>query len=214
MEQLVLASCGLGLAYCATPGAVNAEALRRGLAQGFWPALLVQLGSLIGDTLWAAIALTGTAFLVQNRSLQLVLGVAGGCFLLRLAWSALKDAWTVHTPEALPAQGRGAFLAGVFFSLTNPSALAFWLGLGGGVVATATTHPSPVTPYLFLGGFILGSLLWCGGSATLIAYGRRHTGHAFFRWVNALSGAVLGFFGVRTLWRALGLLRWWRVVIG
>jgi threonine/homoserine/homoserine lactone efflux protein len=214
MEQLLLSSFGLGLAYCATPGAVNAEALRRGLARGFWPALLVQLGSLIGDTLWAAIALTGTAFLVQNRSLQLVLGIAGGCFLLRLAWSALKDAWTAQAPEALPEQARGAFLTGAFFSLTNPSAVAFWLGLGGGVIATATSRPLPGAPYLFLGSFVAGALLWCGGSAALIAYGRRHTGNAFFRWVNALSGTVLGFFGVRTLWRALGLLRWWRIVIG
>jgi threonine/homoserine/homoserine lactone efflux protein len=214
MEQLLLSSFGLGLAYCATPGAVNAEALRRGLARGFWPALLVQLGSLIGDAPWAAIALTGTAFLVQNRSLQLVLGIAGGCFLLRLAWTALKDSWTSQAPEELPAQSRGAFLTGAFFSLTNPAAVAFWLGLGGGVIATATNHPSPVTPAFFLGGFMLGALLWCGGSAALIAFGRRHTGNTFFRWINAVSGAVLSFFGVRTLWRALGLLRWWRVVIG
>lgn len=48
MNESFLSTVGIGLAYCATPGAVNAEALRRGLARGFWPALLVQLGSLIG----------------------------------------------------------------------------------------------------------------------------------------------------------------------
>ena len=133
MEQLFLSTIGLGLAYCATPGAVNAESLRCGLAGGFRQALLVQIGSLIGDTLWAAVALTGTAFLVQNRSLRIVLGIAGACLLLRLAWSAIKDALAGSVPETQAARGRGAFLTGAFFSLTNPSAVAFWLGIGGGV---------------------------------------------------------------------------------
>jgi len=85
VNSLFLSAVGLGIAYNAAPGAVNTEALRRGLARGFRPALLVQLGALIGDTTWAAFALTGTAFLVRNRSLRLVLGIAGACFLLRLA---------------------------------------------------------------------------------------------------------------------------------
>jgi len=214
MNQLFLSTIGLGLAYCATPGAVNAEALRRGLARGFWPALLVQVGSLIGDTHWAALALTGTAFLVQNRSIEFVLGIAGACLLLRLAWSALHDAWTGQVPAVGETQSRSAFLTGAFFSLTNPSALAFWLGIGGGVVATATTHARAGAIYLFLAGFVLGALVWCVGSAAAIACGRRFTGSAFCRWVNALSGSVLGYLGVRTLARTLGLLRWGRLLLG
>jgi chemosensory pili system protein ChpE len=56
MITLFLASFALGLAFCAPPGAITAEALRRGLARGFRPALLVELGSLIGDATWALIA--------------------------------------------------------------------------------------------------------------------------------------------------------------
>ena len=62
MDQLLLSALGLGLVFSATPGAVNTESLRRGVSQGFWPALLVQLGSPTGDLIWAAVALTGTAF--------------------------------------------------------------------------------------------------------------------------------------------------------
>src|SRR5436305_9274087 len=89
---------GLGIAYNAAPGAVNTESLRRGLARGFRPALLVQLGALIGDSTWAALALTGSAFLVQSRPARLLLGVVGACFLLRLAWRALQEAWSGGLP--------------------------------------------------------------------------------------------------------------------
>jgi len=100
VNSLFLSAIGLGIAYNAAPGAVNTEALRRGLARGFRPALLVQLGALIGDTTWAALALTGTVFLVHNRSLRLFLGIAGACFLLRLAWNALQEAWSGGLPRA------------------------------------------------------------------------------------------------------------------
>jgi len=38
-----------GFVFCLSPGAVLAETLRRGLQHGFTPALLVQVGSLVGD---------------------------------------------------------------------------------------------------------------------------------------------------------------------
>src|SRR5256714_14654026 len=103
------------------------------MVRGFWPALLVQLGSLIGDLLWALMALTGLAISLRNDSLRLVLGVAGGCFLLRLAWKAVGAAQLGAQSEIVPgpadASRRGDFLTGAVFSLTNPFALAFWLGM-------------------------------------------------------------------------------------
>lgn len=93
--RLLVTAIGLGIAYASAPGAVNTEALRRGLGRGFRPALLVQTGALIGDLLWAALALTGVSLLFQYRPVQIVLGIAGAFFLLRLAWSALQGAWRI-----------------------------------------------------------------------------------------------------------------------
>src|SRR5947209_14619410 len=104
---LFVTAFGLGIAYNAAPGAVNTEALRRGLARGFRAALLVQLGALIGDATWAALALTGSAFLVQSRSLHLLLAAVGACFLLRLAWNALQEAWRGGLPRAQGSTSRG-----------------------------------------------------------------------------------------------------------
>ena len=44
---LLATAIGLGIAYAATPGAVNTEALRRGVAHGARSAFLVETGSLI-----------------------------------------------------------------------------------------------------------------------------------------------------------------------
>jgi chemosensory pili system protein ChpE len=193
------------LVFSATPGAVNAESLRRGIARGFRPALLVQLGSLMGDLVWAAVALTGTAFLVQNRPVALVLGVVGACFLLRQAVAAFRAAAGGRTAQEFPTQARGDFLTGSFFSLTNPFAVAFWLGLGAGVTATAHTGlPAAVS---FFAGFFAGAVLWCAGFATLVSVGRRYAKGPVLRAIDALAGIALSYFGMRLLWRSLSALR-------
>ena len=82
---LIATAIGLGIAYAAAPGAVNTEALRRGVRWGARSALLVETGSLIGDSLWAVLALTGVTLLTRYLALQIALGITGGFFLLRLA---------------------------------------------------------------------------------------------------------------------------------
>jgi chemosensory pili system protein ChpE len=202
----------LGLVFSATPGAVNAESLRRGIARGFRPALLVQLGSLTGDMIWAAVALTGTAFLVRNRPVALVLGVVGACFLLRQGYAAFSEAARGKTAQSVAPQGRGDFITGSFFSLTNPFAVAFWLGLGAGVTATAHTGlPATIS---FFAGFFLGAVLWCVGFASLVSVGRHYVNGPVLRAIDALAGTALSYFGIRLLWRSLSALRLIRVLVG
>jgi chemosensory pili system protein ChpE len=195
----------LGLVFSATPGAVNAESLRRGIARGFRPALLVQLGSLMGDMVWAAVALTGTAVLVQNRPAALLLGIVGACFLLRQAFAAFREAVHGRGEQDVPTRARGDFIMGSFFSLTNPFAVAFWLSLGAGVTATAHTgFPATVG---FFAGFFVGAIIWCGGFATLVSVSRRYANGPVMRAIDAFAGIALSYFGIRLFWRSLSALR-------
>jgi threonine/homoserine/homoserine lactone efflux protein len=82
------------------------------------------------------------------------------------------------------------------------------------MIATATRHPQAGAIPVFFSGFMLGATLWCLAGAAAIAWGRRFVGACFCRWVNGLSGTVLGYFGLRTLWRTLGLLRLGRALLG
>jgi chemosensory pili system protein ChpE len=160
MIALFLSSFALGIAFCAPPGEITAEALRRGLARGFRPALLIELGSLIGDATWALIALVGAAFLVQNRLARLLLGMMGTLFLLRLAWHALRDAKQGAIPAPKPPTAYGDFTTGAVLSLGNPFAIAFWLGVGSSAIAAIVPNPQVVHFITFFAAFMLG--LCCG----------------------------------------------------
>lgn len=194
----IATAIGLGIAYAAAPGAVNTEAIRRGAARGARSTLLVETGSLIGDSLWALLALTGVAALAQYFTLQIVLGIVGGCFLLRMAWLALYEAFARrNSPTGSPSTTRGDFVTGVVFGLANPVGLAFWSGLGSSVVASGITG---IQFALFFAGFFMGALLWCIGMTIGIKWGRRWIRPTLFLWINALCGLALGYFGVRVLW--------------
>jgi chemosensory pili system protein ChpE/L-lysine exporter family protein LysE/ArgO len=71
----------VGLIYCGLPGAISTEALRRGVKGGFRPAASLEIGSCVGDFTWAAIALVGLSFLVQDSNVRTVLGLFGGSLL-------------------------------------------------------------------------------------------------------------------------------------
>ncbi len=193
---LFLSACGLGFAFFAVPGAVTAQLLRRGLEQGFLSALFLQLGALIGVTLWAVIAFIGAAFLAQNALARLILGTVGILLLLLLMWGKGE--------EAKSSSVRGDFALGAAISLANPLPLAFWLGIGSTVIATSgKAFPDPQDLVVFLAGFLCSALLWCFFMAGLIAWGRRFVTPLFFRLVNLICGLALGFFALKLLWSTL-----------
>jgi hypothetical protein len=159
---LFLSSFILAIAFCAPPGVVTAETVRQGAARGFLPALFVQFGSLVGDTTWALIALTGLAFLVQNNIAKIILSLAGIVLMLKLAWDATVKNW--NWQALYPTE---AILPTVpFFRWATRSTLSF-----GPDWAARFSHPYPEdhNPYTssssllaFSGEPYSGVFLWPG----------------------------------------------------
>jgi chemosensory pili system protein ChpE len=179
---LFISSFLLAIAFCAPPGVITAETVRRGTARGFLPALFVQFGSLVGDTTWAIIALTGLAFVVQNNIAKSILSLVGVLLMLKLAWDAIQDAR--HGKEldtTLSRSNRGDFTNGAFLSLGNPMNIVFWTGLGTTVFASISGRPQPLDFAIFFAGFLGGAVLWCFIMAGLVAWGRKFDTPMFFR---------------------------------
>jgi chemosensory pili system protein ChpE len=199
---LFVSSFILAIAFCAPPGVITAETVRRGTARGFIPALFVQFGSLVGDTTWAIIALTGLAFLVQNNIARITLSIIGILLMLKLAWDAIKDAR--RGKELMMANNtstRGDFANGAVLSLGNPMNIVFWTGLGTTVFASISGKPQPADFAIFFAGFLSGAILWCFVMAALVAWGRKFVTSTFFRWVNLVCAGALVFFAFQLAWK-------------
>jgi chemosensory pili system protein ChpE len=200
--SLALSSFILGIVFCAPPGIITAETIRRGFARGFRPALLVQFGSLVGDSTWSLIALTGLAFLVQNNTARIILSVLGMGIMLRLAWDALKATQTTAEAQTTgPAAKYGDFATGAVLSLSNPFNIVFWTGIGTTAFSGIPEGPQLSHFIIFFSAFMTGAFLWCFFMAGLVAWGRRFVTSAFFRWINLVCGLALGFFALQLGWK-------------
>jgi len=197
--SLYISSFILAVAFCTPPGVVTTETIRRGTARGFIPALFVQFGSLVGDTTWAIIALTGLAFIVQNNTARILISLIGIGLMLKLAFDALKDAR--HGKEldtsSSSTSARGDFASGAFLSLGNPMNIVFWTGLGATAFSSITGQPQPTHFAIFFAGFLSGAIFCCFCVAGLVAWGRKYMTVNFFRGVNALCGVAMIYFAVQ-----------------
>jgi chemosensory pili system protein ChpE len=187
----------LGLAYVASPGPVNIETLRRGLAGGFRVALALQLGSIIGHLVWAILALAGVGLLLTHAAAQTVLGIAGTGLLLYLGYSALRS-WrtiaavarpagdtTAQARPAAPAAWRMAW-TGAAIATANPFGPAFWLSIGSAMSGSAQQQPAT-----FLGGFFLGALLAGVTIALLVGIGHARITPRLVRLATSSCGLAL-----------------------
>jgi L-lysine exporter family protein LysE/ArgO len=209
MEWTAAAMTGftIGLAFTAVPGPVTAEATRRAVAGGFWPGFMVNLGSCIGDVFWAVLGLSGAAVFLRHDAVSVALGVAGVCFLFSLARSAAREAFSGDLPDTTAPSG-GAFRVGITFSFANPSGIAFWSGVGTGMLASlgdtsAATILTLIVAYL-VAGMALGSAF-----CVIAATGGRLLGQRVTRWVNAASAVALTWFAVRTVIDTIRRARVW-----
>ena len=173
MIQILTTAFMLGLVFNAAPGAVFAETIKRSMSGGYREALFLQLGSLVGDALWAILGLLGIGVLLQSPAMQLPVALAGVAYLAYLAWDSWRASNTPIQPSTNATSSikttQSAARAGVILSATNPQNIAYWAAIGSAFGALGITQPQTLDYALFFGGFMLSSLLWCFFCAALVS---------------------------------------------
>ena len=186
----------LGFTIAAAVGPISLLVIRRTLAEGRLVGLVSGMGVATADATYGAIAAFGltviTDLLIDWRR---ALGIAGGVFLLWLAWRTLRSVpRETATEDATRRRGLpGAYLSTLGLTLTNPmtilsfAALFVGLGVTGGDLSGAT---------LLTLGVFGGSALWWVVLTTLVGALRSRLTTAGLRRVNIASGLLIGAFAI------------------
>ncbi|WPN95806.1 LysE family transporter [Pseudomonas sp. MUP55] len=192
MLTIFFSALVFGFVFCLSPGAVLAETLRRGLLQGFTPALLVQIGSLVGDAVWAVIGLTGIALLIQHDAVRVPLTVICALYLAWLGLRSLIDAWQLPQVEDAPASSaKNALAVGAAISLANPKNIVYWGALGSALSGIVGTTPSHGQTLMFFAGFMLASVVSCFLTAALVNVLRKNASPTWQRVSYGACGVIL-----------------------
>ena len=147
----------LGLLFNAAPGAIFAASLKRGIQGGFMPAFMIQIGSLLGDFLWAVLGLSGAAFLFSIAAVKMPLSVVGAVMLAWLGFGCFKDALSAApvVDNTSPSDAKSDLMVGAGLSLSNPINISYWAGLAGTISALGVQEPDGRAFITFLAGFML-----------------------------------------------------------
>lgn len=207
MLSLVRDGLLLGWSVAWPPGPINAEMIRRGLQQGFWPAWSVGLGAVSGDFLWALAVGLGASRLAAVPGVTTALGVASIALLLLLAAIFLRgaaSAWRARGDAAPPpptqASARGGWVLGFTLALSSPWNLAFWLAVMGQQAAAGL---EPARALVVACAVIAGALSWTLLLCSAVHFGARFATPAWHVVTQAGTGLLMLYFAARTFLRLL-----------
>ncbi|SKA75724.1 chemosensory pili system protein ChpE [Thiothrix eikelboomii] len=204
MTSLFITAFFLGLVFNAAPGAVFAESMRRGIKGGYYPALYVQIGSLVGDATWAILGLLGAGFLMQLPATKIPLTVIGGIYLAYLGIQSLKESYSTDIKkETLSSGDSSDMMAGVTISLTNPANIFYWAALGSILVSLGVQEPTLVHYVVFFTGFMTSSIMWGFLCAGFIHLMHKSMPDYVVRIINLVCGLTLIFLSFQAIYNVL-----------
>ncbi|PLZ01786.1 hypothetical protein CY652_14020 [Burkholderia sp. WAC0059] len=178
----------------ATPGPGNLSIANASLHYGRAPGLAMAAGVISGSLCWGVTAAAGvSAMLLSSRSLLLWLKILGACYLLWLAYKAVRGAYSSRDPLKAGAQARRGSLAlfylqGLGIHLTNPKAILTWLTVT--TLGLSANSPAWTSFMLVAGCAVLGFFVF----VTYALAFSSHSAGPFFQRTRKPFGLFCGVF--------------------
>lgn len=191
------------LVFVAVPGPSVAFATAQALRSGPRAAYIAVAGDALGTLVHVAVAVGGlTVLIALSEQILPILQIAGGCFILFMAWQSFRH---ISTPnDSAPIRSDAStFWAGFFACVTNPKAIVFFVAL----------FPAFISPHynVLVQGAVYGAVFITLDAISILAYAlltRAAVKRATSRWLNVDLISGLGLLGVGVAmiikgWRAI-----------
>ncbi|CAN7161857.1 LysE family transporter [Devosia sp. LjRoot16] len=184
-----------------SPGPSFVFVVRTAVAQSRTEGLASALGMGAGAMVYGALAVLGLRTLTQDGGLLFTaLKVAGGLYLVYLAWkiwSHAADPITVEAGAAPAANPQKAFTFGLLTQLSNPKIVAVF---GAVFAALLPANPEPWLYWALPPLIFLQETLWY--SIVAIAFSATKPRAIYLSaklWVDRAAAAFIGILGVRLI---------------
>jgi threonine/homoserine/homoserine lactone efflux protein len=182
----------LGLFCGLAPGPLLALVLAQTLRHGAREGCKIALTPLVTDAPIIALALALAAKMAHLRPLLGIVSVAGGTFVLYLAWDGFQP---VRVAAEAPAEQPRSWFKGILTNLLNPHPWLFWLTIGAATLAKAMAQG-----WLAAAAFLCGFYLLLVGSKVLVvllaARSRDLLAGRPYRVVMRVLAVLLAFFAL------------------
>lgn len=194
MEQSLLVFLGsallISLSGVLSPGPMTAAVIQHGSRSrlsGVW----VSLGHGVVEVPLILLLFVGAGKFLQNETVRIIVGFAGGAYLIFMAKGLLRPGELTDSQEG---KTPSSLLAGIFLSIGNPYFLLWWATIGLGLVLSAIGF-GIMGLVLFIIVHWLADLVWYTFLSLVAHKGVNTFGSGLYRKVSMLCGAAVFFFG-------------------
>jgi putative LysE/RhtB family amino acid efflux pump len=193
MILLLLKGALLGAIITAPPGPIGALCINRALDRGFWAGFSVGLGTALGDSTYALVAVAGLAMFAKAlAAVTIPLAIGGGLLLLWLGWQRLS-AKPVEAADISARDFLRTTIATFLLTISNPATILSFGALFAGFGLAQESGATSAT--LILAGVFAGSLLWWFALSGVVSLARDRLSDQFTASFGRISGYLLILFG-------------------
>lgn len=176
----------VGLSGAMSPGPLLAFTVRESVRRGVVAGPLISSGHALLELGVLALLLVGLGPYLQRPLVAGAIGLAGGLFLLWMAWNIARSplpAAGLAGAQAGPTPARTyAVAGGLMVTLSNPFWFVWWVTIGLAFLTQATPRGLPGVG-AFYTGHILADYAWYTAVSAGVASGRRFLGPRLHRGI-------------------------------
>jgi threonine/homoserine/homoserine lactone efflux protein len=200
MWLYILQGIGYGFAAAVQPGPFQTYLVSQTLLKGWKRTLPAAFAPLISDG--PIIALSLLILSQVPPWLEQFLHIAGGLFVLYLAWGAYKSWKNFHpTIPYMETETRQSLLKAALINALNPNPYIFWSLVTGPILVNGWRE-TPVYGAGFITGFYVTMIL--GFSTIILVFGSaRQLGSKVNHVLLGISAVALFCFGLYQLWMGI-----------
>jgi len=199
LAQLLILSASVfawSLPAVMSPGPVLIATVADSSKRGFLTGPLITLGHGLAEVPLILLLALGLGLVMSLKTVQAVVGLLGGGFLLIISLDFLRFARRASLN--MKADERGARLlrygpvaAGALTSVSSPFFLIWWIGTGSPLTLEALQLAGWLGILVFIPSHLVADLLWYSGVAFAVGRGRRLMSDRVFRIILAGCGLFL-----------------------
>lgn len=199
--SLYISGVLIGMSLVLELGTGNLALIRTGITKGFFPAFIFSIGCAAGDMVYAVLSVLGISLLLQSSSIfQVFIWLGGTIMLSHLTFQSFKD---FFSPKPIHLEGKGIqkkslwayFLTGIWLVVSAPTAIVWFVTVGGSVVTSTIGNASDnqsMLPFFF--GFVTVSVVWGAFLAYLSSIGGKVMSAKMTRFFSLVSGLLFLYF--------------------
>jgi threonine/homoserine/homoserine lactone efflux protein len=192
-------------------GPINLTIINEGARRGFFWALMIGFGSVLMESIYCAIALTGFSAFLGLPMVKSTMELLSFLFLLFLSWkyfSAKSIPSHTHGADVIEQKlhPRSAFVVGFVRVLGNPSVLLLWVTLTATFLSHNWVDRTLDDRVACVVGVAGGATLWFLLLAWVVSKGHGRFSPRVLLRMEHVSGAVLFIAALWIGWRIVGEL--------